>query len=99
MHQQRSEEVIAMTTVTLSKWGNSSAVRIPNQFIKQLNLTEGTELEAILTKENHILLKPLALTDSQTDLRDHLQLLLSQIKEDTARHEEIDFGIEGEELI
>lgn len=88
-----------MTTVTLSKWGNSNAVRIPNQFIKQLNLTEGTELEAILTADNHILLRPLTQQESNDDLRQHLENLLSKINPSSPRHEEIDFGIEGEELI
>ncbi len=88
-----------MATVTLSKWGNSNAVRIPNQFIKHLNLTEGAELEAILTSDNQILLRPLKRQESNEDLRVHLQSLLSQIKPDSPRHREIDFGIEGDELI
>jgi antitoxin component of MazEF toxin-antitoxin module len=32
-----------------------SAVRIPNQFIKLLNLEEGAELQIIVTPENDIL--------------------------------------------
>jgi len=88
-----------MTTVTLSKWGNSSAVRIPNQFIKQLNLKDGAELEAILTSDNQILLRPIRQPETSEELRTHLQSLLSRIKRDSPRHEEIDFGMEGDELI
>lgn len=90
-----------MTTVTLSRWGNSSGIRIPNQFLKRMNLVEGMELEAILTPENHILLRPLTLTpnESNDELRSHLKMLLSKIKPDSLRHEEIDVGIEGDEII
>lgn len=51
------------TTVPLSRWGNSGGIRIPNQFLKRMNLVEGTEMEIILTPENHILLRPLQTPD------------------------------------
>jgi antitoxin MazE len=89
-----------MTTATLSKWGNSSAVRIPNQFLKRLNLEEGAELQIIVTPENDILLRPtIKPQESNEELRVHLKMLLSKIKPDSPRHEEIDLGIEGDELI
>lgn len=88
-----------MTTATLSRWGNSSAVRIPNQLLKRLNLEEGAELEVLLTPENHILLRPLKQTESNEELREHLQTLLSGIKPDSSRHDEVDVGIEGDEII
>jgi Growth regulator len=99
-HNHSRRDLILMTTVTLSRWGNSSAVRIPNQFMRQLNLVEGMELEAILTPENHILLRPKTkLQETNEELRVHLQMLLSKIKPDSERHEEIDLGIEGDERI
>ncbi len=89
-----------MTTATLSKWGNSSAIRIPNQFLKRLNLEDGAELQIIVTEDNDILLRPMVKTpETNEELRAHMQKLLSRIKSDTERHEEIDFGIEGDELI
>lgn len=89
-----------MTTATLSKWGNSSAVRIPNQFLKRLNLEEGAELQILVTPENDILLRPMSKPqESNEELRTHLKMLLSKIKPDSPRHEEIDLGIEGDELI
>lgn len=48
-----------MTTATLRKWGNSSAVRIPNHIVKRLNLEEGAEIELIVTPENDLLLRPM----------------------------------------
>lgn len=88
------------TTVPLSRWGNSSGIRIPNQFLKRMNLVEGTEMEIILAPENHILLRPLQTPDESTvELRNHLKTLLSQIKTDSPRHEEVDLGVEGDEII
>ncbi|MFD2115358.1 AbrB/MazE/SpoVT family DNA-binding domain-containing protein [Paenibacillus yanchengensis] len=98
-HQNNDKEVMLMTTATLSKWGNSNAIRIPNQILKRLNLSEGSEIEIIVTTENELLLRPLSpSTDTQKELRAHLNHLLSQVKPDI-RHEEVDLGIEGDELI
>jgi antitoxin MazE len=96
----KGKDLILMTTATLSKWGNSSAIRIPNQFLKRLNLEEGAELQIIVTPENDILLRPtIKPQESNEELRVHLKMLLSKIKPDSPRHEEIDLGIEGDELI
>lgn len=88
-----------MTTATLSKWGNSSAIRIPNQLLKKLNLEEGAEIEILVTADNELLLRPKSKpTESNEELRSHLKTLLSKVK-DNKRHEEIDFGTEGNELL
>lgn len=89
-----------MTTVTLSRWGNSSGIRIPNQILKRMNLVEGMEMEIILTPENNILLRPVQEPEeSSEELRNHLKTLLSQIKANSPRHEEIAMGVEGDEII
>ena len=100
MDHKKEKGVVLMTTATLSKWGNSSAIRIPNQILKRLNLEEGAEIEIIVTPENDLLLRPTKKPqESNEELRAHLKMLLSKIKPDSPRHEEIDFGIEGDELI
>ncbi|MGF7049492.1 antitoxin MazE [Paenibacillus sp. DS2015] len=89
-----------MTTATLRKWGNSSAVRIPNQLLKRLNLEDGAEMLIMVTPENDILLRPTTKPqESNEELRNHLKILLSRIKPDAPRHEEFELGIEGDELI
>ena len=97
----RGKGKVPVTIATLSKWGNSSAVRIPNQLLKQLHLEEGAELQILVTEENEILLRPLTKQQLETkeELREHLSQLLSKIAPDSKRHEEIDLGIEGDELI
>lgn len=89
-----------MTTATLSKWGNSSAVRIPNQVLKRLNLEEGVEFEVLITSDNNILLRPQNKPEeSNEQLRAHLEMLLSKVKPKT-RHPEFEWGMdEGDELI
>ncbi|MEK5162620.1 AbrB/MazE/SpoVT family DNA-binding domain-containing protein [Paenibacillus sp. FSL R5-0527] len=100
MKYQEGEDLILMATATLSKWGNSTGIRIPNQIMKHLNLEEGIEVEIMITPENDILLRPLNKPqETNEDLRAHLKELLSKIKPNSPRHDEIDFGVEGDELI
>ncbi|TDL58006.1 AbrB/MazE/SpoVT family DNA-binding domain-containing protein [Paenibacillus dendritiformis] len=100
MDHKKEKDVILMTTATLRKWGNSSAVRIPNQIVKRLNLEEGAEIELIVTPENDLLLRPMKKAqESNEELRAHLKLLLAKIMPDSPRHDEVDVGIEGDEMI
>ncbi|WP_339274064.1 AbrB/MazE/SpoVT family DNA-binding domain-containing protein [Paenibacillus sp. FSL W8-0426] len=95
--KERREKV--MTTATLSKWGNSSAIRIPNQLLKRLNLEEGSEIEIRVTENNELLLRPKTKpSESNEELREHLKNLLSRVKADQ-RHDEIDVGTEGAESL
>lgn len=98
-HQSYERCGITMITATLSKWGNSSAIRIPNQLLKHLNLEEGSEIEILVTADNELLLRPKTKPEeSNEELRNHLKNLLSKVKQDT-RHKVIDFGTEGNELL
>ncbi|OPG94594.1 ppGpp-regulated growth inhibitor (ChpA/MazF) [Chryseobacterium mucoviscidosis] len=98
-HQSNERCGITMITATLSKWGNSSAIRIPNQLLKHLNLEEGSEIEILVTADNELLLRPKTKPEeSNEELRNHLKNLLSKVKQDT-RHKVIDFGTEGNELL
>ncbi|WP_179033095.1 AbrB/MazE/SpoVT family DNA-binding domain-containing protein [Paenibacillus kribbensis] len=100
MEHKTRRDMILMTTTTLSKWGNSIAIRIPNQLLKHLDLEEGSEVEMIVTSEKEIILRPLIKPEeTNEELRDHLSMLLSKIKTDSPRHNEVDLGIEGDELI
>ena len=42
---------------TISKWGNSLAVRIPQQFAKDIDLAEGTEIEFLII-DGTLVIKP-----------------------------------------
>lgn len=47
-----------MTKVTLSKWGNTQAVRIPKALRNQAGVVEGDVLDAQVLDDGSIVLKP-----------------------------------------
>ncbi|MGG0717602.1 AbrB/MazE/SpoVT family DNA-binding domain-containing protein [Robertmurraya massiliosenegalensis] len=78
--------------VTVKKWGNSLAVRIPSQFAKNLGLRHGSQIELELLADE-IVIRPV-----QT--KPTLDHLLAQTKGKTNPHLDFDFGVpEGKELI
>lgn len=83
-----------MSTVTAQKWGNSLGIRIPKDAADILGIDQGSEMTLnVIGNENIITLKPKKGRKKYT-----LQELLSQITPEN-KHEEIDFGTEGRELI
>ena len=44
--------------IQVSKWGNSLALRIPSAFIKQIHLKEGDKVEATLSMDGALVIKP-----------------------------------------
>src|SRR5690625_3511704 len=83
-----------MSTVTAQKWGNSLGVRIPKEVADKIGIGQGSEMELnVIERENTITLKP-----KKTRKKYTLEELVSQITPEN-RHEEINFGREGRELI
>lgn len=77
---------------TVQKWGNSLAVRIPNQFAKNLGIVNGSEIELQLLDEA-IVIKPV-------NNKPRLEDLLAKAKEKTNPHLDYGFGEpEGKESI
>ncbi|NBT34280.1 MAG: AbrB/MazE/SpoVT family DNA-binding domain-containing protein [Betaproteobacteria bacterium] len=48
-----------MTTVTLTKWGNSLGVRIPAEIVQRAELYAGGQLEVSTDRDGRIVLAPL----------------------------------------
>jgi antitoxin MazE len=69
---------------TISKWGNSLAVRIPQAIAKQASLNEGDCVALALDSEGGIVLRP-------TRRRYELSELISRITPKN-RHRETDWG-------
>ena len=44
--------------IQISKWGNSLAMRIPASLIKQIHLKEGDKVEATLSLDGSLIIKP-----------------------------------------
>lgn len=83
--------VLSMTT-TAQKWGGSIGVRIPKRLADKYGVDNGSQIKITETKdEKGIVIMPI--TDKPT-LNDLLEMCNPQ-----DRHEEIDFGIKGNELI
>lgn len=78
--------------VTLQKWGNSLAVRIPSQFAKKLGVKNGSQIELELL-DHEIVIRPVKTKPTLDDL-------LAQTKGKKNPHLEYEFGVpEGKELI
>ncbi|GKV70127.1 multidrug transporter MatE [Sporosarcina sp. NCCP-2716] len=83
-----------MSTITAQKWGNSLGIRIPKEAAARIGIEPGSELELeVLGDGNTITLKT-----KKPKKKYSLDELLSQITAEN-RHEELDFGREGRELL
>jgi antitoxin MazE len=76
-------------TTKVQKWGNSLAPRLPKEMAEKMHIGQGTEVTLMPTKDG-ILLK------SQTK-KPTLDDLLDNITPEN-RHDNVDFGQEGNEL-
>lgn len=47
-----------MTSLQIAKWGNSLAVRIPADYVRQIGVKEGDELEARIGADGALNLRP-----------------------------------------
>jgi antitoxin MazE len=65
--------------IQISKWGNSLALRIPAEVVKQIHLKEGDKVEATLSMNGTLIIKPQRL-DRKTlakmarELRDSMRM-------------------------
>lgn len=84
----------------MRKWGNSLAIRIPNEVSSRANLGEGVELEMHVTENNEVLLRQaFPATDEQVALREHFLKLREQCKPGLLNHEETFSKPGGDEII
>lgn len=97
MYRQLVNEVIKLNkggddtvTTKIQKWGNSLAVRIPAHFAEQLNIQQGSKVEMTVT-DQEIMITP-------KRVKPTLDELLAQCLPEN-RHDEIEFGTLGKELL
>lgn len=90
--QKENENKGVRHMATVQKWGNSLAVRIPNEFAKNLGVKNGSEIEMQLF-DDELVVKPVKTKPT-------LEGLLAQVQGRTNPHLDYDFGMpEGKELI
>lgn len=82
-----------VTEATVQKWGNSLAIRIPKDVADLIAIKQGSEVELSVVDNEKITLVP-----KNKRKKYSLDELLSKITQDN-RHNEIDFGVEGNEII
>jgi antitoxin MazE len=93
MNEEKEVEIMTVAT-TVQKWGNSLAIRIPKDVAERVEIYQGSEMEIkVVGNEGIITLVP-----KKQQKKYSLDELLAQCKP-AYRHDEIDFGIEGNELI
>ena len=78
-------------STTVQKWGNSLGIRIPSQIAERLAVGQGSEVELVVSDDHTLVVIP-------KKKKPNLEELLAQCKPEN-RHEEIDFGVEGKELL
>jgi len=89
-----------MTTATIRKWGNSLAIRIPNEVTSRVNFREGVEVEMLVTEANEVLLRSaFPAADDQMSLRQHFLKLRAQCVSGKSAHEEVFNEPAGDEMI
>ena len=72
-------------TVTIKRWGNSAAVRIPRSVLLQANIKEGADVEIVSSKEGEITLRAVR-------TRQSIQELFADYEGEVFQTEEIDWG-------
>lgn len=93
MREEKEVETMTMPT-TVQKWGNSLAIRIPKDVAERVEIQQGSEMEMkVVGNEGIITLVP-----KKQQKKYSLDELLAQCKPEY-RHDDIDFGTEGNELI
>jgi antitoxin MazE len=89
MKSNEEKGVIGVTT-KVQKWGNSLAVRIPSVIAEKIAICQGSEMEMIVENQ--------AIKLIPKKKKPTLEELLAKITPEN-RHAEIDFGVEGNELL
>lgn len=84
-------EVDFMSTVVAQKWGNSLGIRIPKEAAERAGIHQGSRIDLQVGKNGLISLKP-------RKKEYMLEELVSHITPDN-RHNEVDWGTEGQELL
>jgi antitoxin MazE len=76
--------------VTVQKWGNSLAIRIPGSYAKDISLQQGTSVDLIKEKDK------LVIVPKKPGLK--LKDLLTRINDDNIHKEEFTEGPVGKEI-
>jgi antitoxin component of MazEF toxin-antitoxin module len=97
--EEPKKGLVFMTTATVRKWGNSLAIRIPQEVTERVNFGDGVQVEMLVTENKEILLRPaFPAADDQDALRKHFLALRAQSKPGITAHEEAFAEPMGDEI-
>lgn len=89
-----------VTTATVRKWGNSLAVRIPQEVSELVHFADGVAIEMLVTDDNEVLLRPVYPTaEDQDALRKHFLALRAKCKPGMTAREDVFPEPMGDEII
>jgi antitoxin MazE len=88
--RNRRGEGFSMST-TIQKWGNSLGIRIPSQIAERIAVSQGSEVDLVVGDDHTLIIIP-------KKKKATLEELLARCKPEN-RHDEVDFGVEGQELL
>ena len=81
------------TTLRLAAWGGSTALRIPKNFLKQLNLNDKSTVKLKINRNNELVVVPYV-------KRMTIQERFAMYPMDYFKEEEVDWGEDiGEEIV
>ncbi|GIQ70470.1 AbrB/MazE/SpoVT family DNA-binding domain-containing protein [Xylanibacillus composti] len=78
-------------STTVQKWGNSLGIRIPSQIAERIAISQGSEVDLVVSDDHTLIVIP-------NKKKPTLEELLAQCKPEN-RHDELEFGVEGKELL
>ncbi|AIQ15100.1 hypothetical protein PDUR_26950 [Paenibacillus durus] len=100
MIQRKKKGLVHMANTTIRKWGNSLAVRIPQEVSELVKFADGVEVEMYVTENNEVVLRPSFPTaDDQDALRRHFLSIRAKCKAGITAHEETFAEPMGDEII
>ena len=76
--------------IQISKWGNSLALRIPASFIKEIKLKDGDKVEATLSKDGSLIIRPQKL--ERKEIAAQLRAFRATLKMGTSVMDEVRSG-------
>lgn len=88
--RNRKEGGLFMST-TVQKWGNSLGIRIPSQIAERIAVRQGSEVDLVVGDDHTLIVIP-------KKKKPTLKELLVQCNPEN-RHDEMDCGVEGKELL
>lgn len=100
LNQKEKKGLVYLTTATVRKWGNSLAVRIPQEVSELVKFADGVEVEMCVTDNKEVILRPvIPAAEDQEALRKHFLALRAKCKPGNSAHEEVFAEPMGDEII